>query len=88
MHNPFGKTAAHRTQVGIPAAAFATILNGEGGIFDAHLLVLEDRTLLDEVIRNISEKKLNAEYASTITGSFAQVLTVSASVDGSLKIVA
>jgi phosphoenolpyruvate-protein phosphotransferase (PTS system enzyme I) len=35
----------------------------EGGIFDAHLLVLEDRTLLDEVIRNIQEKKLNAEYA-------------------------
>lgn len=35
----------------------------EGGIFDAHLLVLEDRTLLDEVIRNIHEKKVNAEYA-------------------------
>src|SRR5277367_32814 len=35
----------------------------EGGIFDAHLLVLEDRTVLDEVIRNISEKKINAEYA-------------------------
>jgi phosphotransferase system enzyme I (PtsI) len=35
----------------------------EGGIFDAHLLVLEDRTLLDEVIRNIEEKKINAEYA-------------------------
>ena len=35
----------------------------EGGIFDAHLLVLEDRTLLDEVIRNINEKKINAEYA-------------------------
>jgi phosphoenolpyruvate-protein phosphotransferase (PTS system enzyme I) len=35
----------------------------EGGIFDAHLLVLEDRTLLDEVMRNISEKKINAEYA-------------------------
>src|SRR5579863_593031 len=35
----------------------------EGGIFDAHLLVLEDRTLLDEVIRNIQEKKINAEYA-------------------------
>src|SRR5581483_6734474 len=35
----------------------------EGGIFDAHLLVLEDRTLLDEVIRNIEEKKVNAEYA-------------------------
>jgi phosphotransferase system enzyme I (PtsI) len=35
----------------------------EGGIFDAHLLVLEDRTLLDEVIRNIQEAKVNAEYA-------------------------
>jgi phosphotransferase system enzyme I (PtsI) len=35
----------------------------EGGIFDAHLLVLEDRTLLDEVMRNIIEKKINAEYA-------------------------
>src|SRR6202007_3084628 len=35
----------------------------EGGIFDAHLLVLEDRTLLDEVIRNIQDKKVNAEYA-------------------------
>ncbi len=35
----------------------------EGGIFDAHLLVLEDRTLLDEVIRSIQEKKVNAEYA-------------------------
>jgi phosphoenolpyruvate-protein phosphotransferase (PTS system enzyme I) len=35
----------------------------ESGIFDAHLLVLEDRTLLDEVMRNIIEKKINAEYA-------------------------
>ncbi|MDB6109326.1 MAG: phosphoenolpyruvate--protein phosphotransferase [Pedosphaera sp.] len=35
----------------------------EGGIFDAHLLVLEDRTLLDEVIRNIQEANVNAEYA-------------------------
>jgi phosphotransferase system enzyme I (PtsI) len=35
----------------------------EGGIFDAHLLVLEDRTLLDEVVRTIYEKKINAEHA-------------------------
>src|SRR5579872_7345698 len=35
----------------------------EGGIFDAHLLVLEDRTLLDEVIRNIQQQKVNAEHA-------------------------
>ena len=33
------------------------------GIFDAHLLVLEDRTLLDEVARVIQEDKVNAEYA-------------------------
>src|SRR6266481_64908 len=35
----------------------------EGGIFDAHLLVLEDRTLLDEVMRVIQQEKVNAEYA-------------------------
>src|SRR6476620_11781301 len=35
----------------------------EGSIFDAHLLVLEDRTLLDEVIRVIQEEKVNAEFA-------------------------
>ena len=35
----------------------------EGGIFDAHLLVLEDRTLLDEVVRVIQQEKVNAEYA-------------------------
>src|ERR1035441_2802920 len=35
----------------------------EGSIFDAHLLVLEDRTLLDEVVRVIREQKVNAEHA-------------------------
>jgi phosphotransferase system enzyme I (PtsI) len=35
----------------------------EGSIFDAHLLVLEDRTLIDEVVRTITEEKVNAEYA-------------------------
>jgi phosphotransferase system enzyme I (PtsI) len=35
----------------------------EGDIFDAHLLMLEDRTLVDEVIRTITEQKLNAESA-------------------------
>ena len=35
----------------------------EGSIFDAHLLVLEDRTLLDEVVRVIQEEKVNAEHA-------------------------
>src|SRR6266852_999170 len=35
----------------------------ESSIFDAHLLVLEDRTLLDEVVRVIQEEKINAESA-------------------------
>ena len=35
----------------------------EGDIFDAHLLMLEDRMLVDEVIRTIREQKVNAEYA-------------------------
>ncbi len=35
----------------------------EGSIFDAHLLVLEDRTLLDEVVRLIEKEKVNAEHA-------------------------
>jgi phosphoenolpyruvate-protein phosphotransferase (PTS system enzyme I) len=35
----------------------------EGGIFEAHLLVLEDRTLLDEVVRVIQQEKVNAEHA-------------------------
>jgi phosphotransferase system enzyme I (PtsI) len=35
----------------------------EGSIFDAHLLVLEDRVLVDEVIRVIGRDKINAEHA-------------------------
>jgi phosphotransferase system enzyme I (PtsI) len=31
-------------------------------IFDAHLLVLEDRTLIEEVIKRIKQEKLSAEY--------------------------
>jgi phosphotransferase system enzyme I (PtsI) len=35
----------------------------EGDIFEAHLLMLEDRVLIDEVIRFIRDKKVNADYA-------------------------
>ncbi|MGA4644346.1 phosphoenolpyruvate--protein phosphotransferase [Limisphaera sp. 4302-co] len=35
----------------------------EASIFDAHLLVLEDRVLLDEVVRVIRRDRVNAEYA-------------------------
>jgi phosphoenolpyruvate-protein phosphotransferase (PTS system enzyme I) len=33
------------------------------GIFDAHLLVLEDPVLIDEVVRKVQEQRLNAEFA-------------------------
>jgi len=47
----------------------------EGSIFEAHLLVLEDRTLLDEVIRMIQEQKLNAEFAfHTVAERYAATL--------------
>jgi phosphotransferase system enzyme I (PtsI) len=35
---------------------------GDAGIFDAHLLVLEDPSLIDEVIRGIHREKNNAEF--------------------------
>jgi len=47
----------------------------EGGIFDAHLLVLEDRTLVEEVVRIIQEEKVNAEYAfQTVAERYAATL--------------
>ena len=35
----------------------------EADIFDAHLLMLEDRVLIEEVIRFIREQKVNADFA-------------------------
>jgi len=47
----------------------------EGSIFDAHLLVLEDRTLLDEVVRVIQQEKVNAEHAfHTVAERYASTL--------------
>ncbi len=47
----------------------------EGSIFDAHLLVLEDRTLIDEVVRMINEQKVNAEHAfHTVAERYAATL--------------
>ncbi|MEW6306740.1 MAG: phosphoenolpyruvate--protein phosphotransferase [Verrucomicrobiota bacterium] len=44
-------------------------------IFDAHLLVLEDPTLLDEVTRMINEQKVNVEYAySQVAEKYAATL--------------
>ena len=48
----------------------------EGSIFDAHLLVLEDRTLIDEVLRVIHEQKVNAEHAfHTVAERYAATLS-------------
>ncbi|HET7625301.1 MAG TPA: phosphoenolpyruvate--protein phosphotransferase [Verrucomicrobiae bacterium] len=47
----------------------------EGSIFDAHLLVLEDRTLIDEVLRVITTEKVNAEFAfHTVAERYAKTL--------------
>src|SRR5688500_2233536 len=35
----------------------------DASIFDAHLLVLEDPTLIEEVTRKILQEKVNVEYA-------------------------
>jgi phosphoenolpyruvate-protein phosphotransferase (PTS system enzyme I) len=48
----------------------------EGSIFEAHLLVLEDRTLLDEVVRVIQTQKVNAEHAfHTVAERYAATLS-------------
>src|SRR5882724_4204789 len=47
----------------------------EGSIFDAHLLVLEDRTLMDQIVRVMQEEKVNAEYAfHTVAERYASTL--------------
>ncbi len=40
-----------------------TMSTSEADIFDAHLLMLEDRVLIEEVFKIIREQKANAEYA-------------------------
>jgi phosphotransferase system enzyme I (PtsI) len=47
----------------------------DAGIFDAHLLVVEDRTVIDEVIRTLQREKLNVEHVfHTIAGRYAKTL--------------
>ena len=48
---------------------------GQASIFDAHLLVLEDPSLIDEVVRVIEQKKVNAEHAfHTVTERYSSAL--------------
>jgi len=48
--------------LGIQKKISKKIASQHAQIFDAHLLVLEDRTLIEEVIKKIKKEKLSAEY--------------------------
>ena len=48
----------------------------DASIFDAHLLVLEDQTLLDEVARNLTTNHVNVEHAfSEVADKYAATLS-------------
>ncbi len=48
----------------------------DASIFDAHLLVVEDRTLIDEVLRNLQRDKCNIEHIfSQVAGRYAKTLS-------------
>lgn len=49
--------------LGIRKKLSAGIGREHSDIFTAHLLVLEDRSLIEDVITTIKEKRVNAEYA-------------------------
>ena len=48
----------------------------DAGIFDAHLLVVEDRTLIDEVLRTLAARQDNVEHVfQTVAGRYAKTLS-------------
>lgn len=48
----------------------------DAGIFDAHLLVVEDRTLIDEVLRSLSRDLVNIESVfAQVAGRYAKTLS-------------
>ena len=48
----------------------------DAGIFDAHLLVVEDRTLIDEVLRTLQRDRFNVEYVfAQVAGRYAKTLS-------------
>lgn len=51
----------------------------DAGIFDAHLLVLDDPVLIDEVTRAIQEQKINVEHAfQEVAGKYSATLSAMA----------
>ena len=48
----------------------------DAGIFDAHLLVVEDRTLIDEVLRKLDKEQCNVEWVfQEVATSYADTLS-------------
>ena len=48
----------------------------DASIFDAHLLVVEDRTLIDEVLRNLQRDTYNIEHTfAQVAGRYAKTLS-------------
>jgi phosphoenolpyruvate-protein phosphotransferase (PTS system enzyme I) len=48
----------------------------DASIFDAHLLVVEDRTLIDEVLRTLSKDRYNVEHVfKTVADRYAKTLS-------------
>jgi phosphotransferase system enzyme I (PtsI) len=48
----------------------------DAGIFDAHLLVVEDRTLIDEVLRTLARDRMNVEHVfQAVAGRYAKTLS-------------
>ena len=48
----------------------------DAGIFDAHLLVVEDRTLIDEVLRKLEKDRCNVEWVfQEVASSYAETLS-------------
>jgi len=48
----------------------------DAGIFDAHLLVVEDRTLIDEVLRTLNRDRTNIEHVfQTVANRYAKTLS-------------
>ncbi len=48
----------------------------DASIFDAHLLVVEDRTLIDEVLRTLTRDKVNVEFVfKTVADRYAKTLS-------------
>ena len=48
----------------------------DASIFDAHLLVVEDRTLIDEVLRTLQREKYNVEHVfAQVAGRYAKTLS-------------